>query len=620
MQNTIKFSLLSVTLLSQLYAAENQYTLDTITVSSSQGTTLNKKDVTDDITIITKEELEESHTTTLNDALLKLANMSVTQNGGVGTSSSVYIRGMQSSRILVLVDGVRYNDPSSIGAIASFSQIMLSDVQQIEIIKGAQSGVWGSDASGGVINIITTNAQKGLHAKIATEYGSFNSAKLYVQSSYKDDKISALADALTYTTDGFSSAAPKAGTPEYGERYDGYKNNPYINRTYNMKFGYNITKNDKIKASVNVIKSLLHFDNGAGQDSITSLPLQKYFNRFYSVSYTHKDSINEIKAQYNNSVFDRRYTYSFGKYNYSADVKEVKIEDKIAYLDNSFFRIGGAYQKFEQKDITPNKNKAYEEVSAFATNYNKLKLFSNLDTIITESLRYDKYTAFDDSTTGKIGIKQFFKHGFYIAANAGTGYNAPTLGQLYGQFGANPNLKPEKSFTSDITLGNDKLWITGFYNEITDLIEYQFSTSPAGYIQTSGKSKFKGYEVGYKDFLADSLGLKALYTYLLTQNAKGQTLARRPINQLDLTAIYYLNDAIDIDFNAQYIGTRYDQANNHGAQTGRYTVADITANMQINPKVGVYAKINNITDKYYQTVDGYATPRRSLYIGLNAKY
>jgi vitamin B12 transporter len=286
-------------------------------------------------------------------------------------------------------------------------------------------------------------------------------------------------------------------------------------------------------------------------------------------------------------------------------------------MKNSFIRFGASYQKFEQKDITPNTTKSYSATSAFLTNYNKLNLFADKSTIVTESLRYDDYNNFDNSFTGKIGVKQFLKNDFYVSLNAGTGYNAPTLGQLYGAFGANPNLKPEKSLTTDITLGNDTIWITGFYNEIKDLIEYDY---PAGYTQTSGKSKFKGLELGYEDYFGDSLGVKALYTYLRTEDAQGKTLARRPINQLNTSATYYVSDDFNIGANVEFIGTRYDKADNKGAQTGQYTIAGIVANVKASKNVTFYSKINNITDKYYQTVDGYATAGRSLYVGLVAKY
>lgn len=625
MKKTIQLSLLGAVLAISAHA-ENQYTLQNINVSASQGTTLKKKDVTDSVIIITKEELEESRVSTLNEALNKLANLSMTQNGGRGTAASFYIRGMSSKRILVLIDGVRYNDPTAIGAAAEFSQIMLDNVKRIEIIKGAQSGVWGSDASGGVINIITAGAKKGLHASAAIEYGSYNSAKTSLHASYGAKKFDITANSLLYTTDGFSAVEPIKGSANYGKRYDdlGLEKDPYINRTNNLQVGYNFTQNDRLEASVNIIKSIVHYDasaydvaTGSYVPTDSPIPQTTVFNRFYHVGFTHKDKTNDIKIAYNTSIFNRDIVGTYGLYNYNGNVNELKAEDKIAYMKNSFIRFGASYQKFEQKDITAGKNKDYSATSAFATNYNKLNLVSSNNTIVTESLRYDKYDAFDNSLTGKVGVKQFLKNDLYVSMNAGTGYNTPTLGQLYGAFGANPNLNPEKSLTTDITFGNDTVWITGFYNEIKDLIEYDYTL---GYVQTSGKSKFKGVELGYQDYFGDALGVKALYTYLRTEDAQGKTLARRPINQLDASATYYISDDFDIGANVQYIGTRYDKAGDTGAQTGRYAIAGLVANIKASKNVNFYAKIDNLTDKYYQTVDGYATAGRSLYVGLVAKY
>ena len=625
MKKKIQLSLLGAVLTISAHA-QNQYTLKSINVSASQGTMLKKKDVTDSVIIITKDELEESHVSTLNEALNKLANLNMTQNGGRGTASSFYIRGMSSKRILVLIDGVRYNNPTAIGASAEFSQIMLENVKRIEIIKGAESGVWGSDASGGVINIITSGAKKGLHGSAGVEYGSYNSAKTSLHASYGTKKFDITADTLFYTTDGFSAVEPVRGSANYTKRYDdlGLEKDPYINRTNMLKAGYNFTQNDKLEASVNIIKSIVHYDASSYNATTKSyvpadstIPQTTVFNRFYHVGFTHKDKTNNIKVAYNTSIFNRDIVGTYGLYNYSGNVNEFKAEDKITYMKDSFIRVGASYQKFEQKDVTVGKDRDYCSISAFITNYNKLNLLANNNTIITESIRYDDYSTFDNSLTGKLGVKQFIKDDFYLSLNAGTGYNAPTLGQLYGKFGANPNLNPEKSLTTDITLGNNSVWITGFYNEIKDLIKYDYTL---GYVQTSGKSKFKGIELGYQDFFGDALGVKALYTYLRTEDAQGKTLARRPINQLDASATYYLSDDFDIGGNVEYIGTRYDKAGDKGAQTGCYAIAGLVTNIKVNKKVKFYAKIDNLTDKYYQTVDGYATAGRSLYIGFVAKY
>ena len=621
MSKNLQLSLIAMALVSSL-SAENQYTLETINVSSAQGTTLKKKDVTDSVTIITKEAIEEARVSTLDEALNKLGALSMTQNGGAGKATSFFIRGMGSQRILVLIDGVRYNNPTGIGAAAEFSQIMLNNVEQIEIIKGAQSGVWGSDASGGVINIITSKAKQGTHATANVEYGSFDTAKTSLQASYATEDFDILVGGTLYDSDGFSAVEKIKSDPEYGKRFDelGFEKDLYKNQSFNAKLGYNVTNSDRLEAQIQTVNSLVYYDDTPFPSFLpadSDIPNTFLQNRFYTLAYKHTDSIQDLKLNYNQSTFDRTIEGAFGVSTYKGSVNEVKVDDKINYMQDSFIRVGASYQKFEQEEITANTTKSYSATSAFLTNYNKLTLLSDLNTIVTESIRYDSYDNFDNSLTGKLGIKQFVYEEFYISTNIGTGYNAPTLGQLYGAYGANPNLKPEESLTADFTLGNDIFWVTGFYNEITDLIDYDWSL---GYVQTSGTSKFKGLELGYEDFYFDVLGLGAMYTYVKTEDADAKELARRPKEQLDIRATYYATEEFDIGLNAQYIGERYDKADKAGAQTGKYTVVNFVLNNRVNKYITLYGKIDNITDLYYQTVDGYATAGRSLYIGLNAKY
>jgi len=628
MSKKIQLSLVLVAFLSSLHAQDikNQYTLEDITVTASQGTAIKKKDVTDSVIIITKEAIKEARVSTLAQALNKLGNISMSQNGGMGKSTSMYVRGMETKRLLVLIDGVRYNNPTNIGAAAEFSQIMLYNVDQIEIIKGSQSGVWGSDASGGVINIITSKASVGLHSNIDVEYGSYDSKKGSMQLSYATKKYDILLGGLIYDSDGYSAVEAIKQSSDYGKRYDelGFEKDSYKNKTLNLKLGYNIQKDDRVEVNVQTIDSNVKFDSSSYDMASNSYiptdstqPNTDLINRFYHIAYKHKDSLNDLILNYSLSTFKRDILTSYGSSSYKGSVNEVKINDKINYLENSFFRVGLSYQKFEQEEITQDTTKSYSATSAFITNYNKLTLLPNLNTIVSESFRYDKYDEFDNSFTEKIGIKQFIKDDIYFSINGGTGFNAPTLSQLYGQYGANPNLKPETSLTSDITIGNDTVWLSGFYNEIDDLIEYDYTS---GYVQVVGKSKFKGIEIGYEDYFLDSFGVSALYTYVKTQNANGEELARRPKNQIDARMTYYASQMLDLGVNAQYIGSRYNDVDKEGAQTGKYTVVNLITNVKVDSKLTFYAKLDNITDKYYQSVDGYATAGRSIYIGLNASY
>lgn len=627
MKNTIQLSLLSIALLSQLNATQNQYTLESIAVNASQGTTLEKKDVTDNVTIITKEAIDESHITTLSQALSQLGNLTISQSGGLGQQTSMFVRGMDSRRILVLIDGVRYNNPTTPGAISELAEIMLYNVERIEIIKGAQSGVWGSDASGGVINIVTSKAQKGMHANLNIEYGSFDTKKTSLQARYAEEKFDILVAGLSLDSNSFSAYEPTKSSPQYGKRYNdlGLETDPYKNNSLTTKIGYNISQADRIEANMQIIDSEVDFDAYGADGLVQNTALQ---NGFYNLNYLHKGKLHTINAQYNLSTFERKSQFSpsfIAKY--EGSVNETKIDDKIAYAEDSFLRVGASYQLFNYEKQTGTEDKNYDGLAVFATNYNKFRLFSDVNTIATESLRYDKYNEFDDALTAKLGLKQFIDKEYYLSTNVGTGFNAPTIGQVYGEYGAvaNSDLKPETSLTLDLTLGSDSVWATLFYNEIDNLIAY---SDPDGWMgalpgintNISGVSKLQGIELGYEDYLFNTLGLALNYTYLQTQDADGKELARRPKSQLDARATYYLNASFDIGASAQYIGTRYDRADKQGAQTGEYTVVNLVSNFKLNNKLNLYGKINNITDEYYQMVDGYATAGMSFFLGLNAKY
>ncbi|CAI6152070.1 MAG: Vitamin B12 transporter BtuB [uncultured Sulfurimonas sp.] len=612
MKNAIKLSILSCALLSQL-SAENQYTIETINVTASQGTTLNKKDVTDSVVIITKEAIDEARVTTVNEAINRLGGLSMTQSGGVGTNSSMFVRGMATKHILVLIDGVRSNNP--VTGTTEFSQLMLSNIVQIEIMKGSQSGVYGSDASGGVINIITSKAKQGLHSIANVEYGSFDSKKASLQVSYAEDKYDILMGISLVNVDGFSAQEPGKGQPDYGQRGDdlGLEKDGYENKSMNVKLGYNISQNDRVSLNIQTIDSTINYDPFGG-DSYSDTPNDEVSNRFYTVDYKHKGKTHEITVSDSLSTFDRVTTSSYPGHK-TGSVNELRVDDKINYMGDSFVRVGASYQKFELEDVTAKSEVEYTTQSVFATNYNKFQLFEGKNTIITESMRYDKYDDFDDSLTGKLGVKQFVHNDIYVSGNIGTGYNLPTLYELTH---TNIGLEPEKTLTYDITLGNDVVSVTGFYNEVTDLIDYDYSSYT--YEQAKGTTISKGIELIYNDYFFDLVGVNAMYTYVEAEDTDGKELARRPKNQVDARATYYVDENWDLGVSAQYIGERYDAKDKGGAQTGDYTVVNFVSNVKVNKVVTVYGKIDNLTDMYYQTVDGYATAGRSLYVGLIAKY
>ena len=610
MQKKLSISLVASVLLAttNLFSAQN---LETITVTSATNSTQSIKDVTSNINVITKEEIEEKHFTTVTEALNTLPGISFTSNGSLGSSSSVYLRGNDSKRTLVLIDGIRYNDVTGTSG-APFEHLMISDIERIEVVKGAQSGIWGADASAGVINIITKTANTGTHGNVEVEYGSFNTKKYGMNISHKTEKYYLKGSLNKTETDGFSSYVAKKSSINYGKRGDelGYEDDGYDNLTASLNAGYNIDDSNKIDLAYTGINADDDFDSTSGDAENTSTTQ----DNFSTVSYQNKNDIATTDAYIKRSEFDRKYYYPDynSTSNFNGLVHEYGVKTDIPYLnETSFLVLGADYKTFEHKN---DLNEKYNNKAIFVTNSNK---FNDNKTIITESLRLDTYDAFDNKTTGKIGIKQYIWNDLNVSSNYGTAYNVPTLYNLYSYYG-NKDLTPEETKSYDLQVEYQGISVTYFNTKIKNMIDYDTSISKYGNL--NGESTLKGYELAYKKEVIEDTVLNLNYTHLNAQNSKGQDLGRRAKNQVGFGVDYYGISKFHFNVNGQYIGDRYDRDNKTGAETGNYTVWNTVVNYEINKTFSTYLKVDNIFNKYYQTVDGYATAERSAYIGLKASF
>src|SRR5574344_270989 len=235
---------INVSLVASFLIATNLYSqqtssLDEITISSATKSEEKLKNVTANVDVITAEDIESRKFKTVIEALNSLSGVSISSNGGIGQTSSVYLRGMDSKRTLVLIDGIRYNDPSGFGG-ANFEHLMINDIERIEVIKGAQSSIWGADASAGVINIITKSSQDGTHGNATIEYGRYNSKIARANISHKNENFDAKLGVTRVDTDGFSAIAPKSSEAKKYEK-DGYENT-----TIDLKLGYNFDDSNRV--------------------------------------------------------------------------------------------------------------------------------------------------------------------------------------------------------------------------------------------------------------------------------------------------------------------------------------------------------------------------------------
>ncbi len=610
MKQTIKLSIAtSLLLISNTFAEE----LEPITVVSTNKTEHSIQNTTSSVEVITAEELEERGYQTVSEAINTIAGISVANSGGLGQQTTFFVRGADSGKVLVLLDGMRLNDPSTTDGRALLDSLTTANIEQIEIIKGGTSSIWGSNASAGVINIITKTPKTGVHGSIAASYGSYNTRGVDANIGYKDEKLTAQFLGSLLKTDGFSALAP-ANAEEDG----------YTNKNINLKLGYAFDVNNNVMMSYNRIKTQTEYDDNYSADGADDAYShadsdQENMDIDYKFSRDNYDAtLHASKGTYDRNFYTTSSYYGDAINHYHALIKEYSFINAYTYNPD-----GKAVLGFEYKDIDGLNQ--YNTYPASQSNYlNKAVFLSNTyrfagTTLLETNLRFDDFDAFENKTTYKIGLKHDHPSipGFVTGANYYTSYDAPSAYQL-----ANPVfdtlLKP--SFTKGYEIYvryNELVNLTYFDNKVEDNIDYDMTNW--GYYNVEGTSKFKGIELAstYK-FSEIGLVLSANYTHLFTyEKEDGTALIRRPKDTLNALVDYYTDSQMHFGIEAQYIGKREDSDNGYPVATliptGNYTLWNLHFDMPVMQDITFALHAKNIFDKDYQSVYGYATEGRSVY-------
>jgi len=592
---------INVSLVASFLIATNLYSqqtssLDEITISSATKSEEKLKNVTANVDVITAEDIESRKFKTVAEALQTIAGIQVSPSGGIGQQTSVFLRGMDSNKTLVLIDGIRLNDPTGLSG-ANFEHLMINDIERIEVIKGAQSSIWGADASAGVINIITKSSQDGTHGNATIEYGRYNSKIARANISHKNENFDAKLSATRVDTDGFSAMAPK------GKKAKDYEDDGYENTSANIKLGYNFDDSNRVSTSYEIIDTKVNFDL-TPDDKINKA---NTLTHLANITYENRNDIALTKIYGNYTDIKREYSTNTPKY--KGIVKEYGVNTSINYLTSSNVTLGADYKKFENKKDTVDD---YDNKAVFVSNTNK---FFDDKTIFTQSIRYDKYSEFENKTTGKVGIKQYIIDELNVSSNYGTGYNIPNTYQLYNASYGNLNLKPEKTKTYDVAIEYKGFSVSYFNTKVEDLIEWD-----SKYKNIDGKSRFRGTEVAYKNSITEDIFLNLNYINLSTEDKNNKEFGRRPKDKIGFGVDYYSLKDFHFNVNGEYIGKRYDFDNKQGAKTGNYTIWNAVIDYQANKNFSTYLKLDNIFNKDYQIVDGYATSQRAAFVGLKASF
>lgn len=593
-----------------VFAAESQdqrvvnAALDTLVVTATRS---KEKigNVPARISVIDQNAIKKNPALNLSDLIQQDPSVYVKQSGGMGQISEIGLRGTKAVHTLVLKDGARLNSQNELGPLYP-AYLDTSDVQQIEILKGPASVQYGSDAIGGVVQLISKKPVKS-GAELTGIYGENNTYKTIL-------KADLVTDQGFYAQVG-GQRLESDGTRIF-ESQDKSDNASYDQKGYNAKVGYFQQNQIDASASISENKGTSIFSN----DYITNTAPRNFVNRVINAKVDYNILQNLILGAHFANVQDKQDVPAYGS-KYDTENNQTDLNLKWKFTPHQNILIGTTYNDANYQTNTIINN----DQSVASTGYYLQHQFKNelFDTQV--GLRVEDNELFGSHTVGQGAIRYHFLPNASVYANIGSAFRAPTLNELYSQWGGNENLEPEESISYEL----------GFDYAITDNLATSFSVYRtkvdnlivySGSNQNVGKANFTGGEAGLK-WKHDDLFLATEYAYVETENkATGLEIAYRPKQSLTFTAglensVYGLSTSL--------IARSHANASNsaNSVKVPGYATVDFNAYWNINPTVKVFTNIQNIGDVEYRevlntwpTTDWYINGGRLASAGVTFRY
>jgi vitamin B12 transporter len=569
------------------------------------------------ITVITREQIMQSGGKDLSQLLNEQTGVIVNgANSNPGKDKSLFLRGATDKYTLILLDGVPLNDPSGVGGSFDLRLLSLDNIERIEILKGSASTLYGSNAVAGVINIISKKAtSKQPQLRGLLTYGSYNSIKGNANLNQKTKILEYDVNYVYYNTDGISEAKDTTGKTNYDK--DGF-----TQHALQTVLGINIT--DKFKLSP--YYRFTEFKGGFDADAFIDGP------NHYTASLVNTGLTGHYI--YTNGSLHINYGYDFTKRDYASQygtfITRGKFHNAEAYtnylLNKNVQLIAGLSYQSYRIDVPDTTNNI---ISPYAS----LFLKTNKGLNIEFGGRFNHHNQYGNNFTYSFNPSYLIHDQVKLFVNITSGFRAPSISELFGPFGSNPNLKPEKSNTEEAgvqtALLEKKLefTITGFNRIINDVIIYGFN----GY-ENRDKQHDYGAELEVSYAICKQLNIKLNYAYVdgkITQKMAGKdtafyNLIRRPKHNVHLFAGYQVNKNLFISSSLQITGKRIDNYFNpvtsipSQVDLKGYALWNLYAGYNLlRKKLNIFVDVKNLTNKknYYE-VYGYSVQGLNVTGGL----
>jgi len=572
------------------------------------------------------------------DALQSLPGVSVSRQGTPNNLTVVRIRGAESNHTLVLIDGVEVNAASTDGFF-DFSNLDADEIEQIEVLRGPQGGLYGTGAIGGVVNIITKSGKGPLTIRARGEGGAFNTRDGALQLSGGNDRLHGAVTLQGRTSDGYNIST-------FGSEDDGGRLS-----TFAFRGGVEVVENLKLDGTLRMSTNrgdrdgfgeLNGFSVPADEDSFFATRL--WVGRLQATldtldgDWVHKFHVSGTETDTQDtgaSVFGSPFLHNIGraeKYGYAS---VYRLETPGLPGVRHFFT--GLVEREQQTFEQPTDSTAPDR-ERHTTSFAGEARGEYYDTLFfTANVRHDDNDFVEDFTTWRTsGTLKVPQTPFRLHASAGTGVKYPSLSELYGSFtgfSPNPDLTPEEAFGWDAGIettllsGRASVDVTYFDTNLTNEIDFRpIAANLLEPFNHDGESTRRGIEVAARYLVGDGLTLGAAYTYLHARDDTGQEEIRRPPHSGRFDVNYAFDRGrANVNVAAIYNGRMLDNAFNFdlGSQAvvlDSYWLVNVAASYEVSPGVAVYGRIENALDQDYQQVFGFATAGIAAYAGLRFTY
>ncbi|MEN9903895.1 MAG: hypothetical protein RLZZ555_460 [Pseudomonadota bacterium] len=568
-------------------------------------------DVVADVSIIDREQIEASAGRTLSELLVREAGVQMSSNGGLGKSSSLYLRGTSAGHTLLLIDGVRYGSATLGQAI--WDNIPLEQIDRIEVLKGPAAALYGSDAIGGVVQVFTRQGQVGFHPHASVTLGSESHRAVAAGISGGSSEFSYALGASSLTEKGFSATNAKIGKAYNSDR-DGLDHEsfngsvawrlaPGLRLTAQALQANGVSRSDKGNSSFDVRTESATQLLGAGLEHQwsegvrTKLKLSRGEDKStgFGADKNNSTATTRYDTERNQTMLQHEWASSIGTWMFGAETIRESVSSTTAY-----------------------------DISDRRTN----SIFAGLNGrrhghLWQFNLRHDDNSQFGSADTGNLGYGYQFTPDWALHGSYGTTFKAPSFNDLYWPDAGNPLLQPEKGHSKELALvyksAAGPVKLTRFDNRIDNLIAWApVSSAPdADWIPSNvDQARIKGWSLGYEG----GAGLWFWQTQLELLEAKdektGLKLPRRADTQLSASL---RRDVADWKLGAHWLAAsdRFDDKSNTAEKRlAGYATLDLSAERALTAEWRLQLRLNNLTDKKYETVYGYNQPGRAAYVTL----